>query len=238
MIEDIQTAGTPQLAIFLTDTTDFRIRGNVLRGATVAGVQHFGSGSVLTTGTVEDNVIENCSQAIRLEYMDSCAVLNNRIKNAPSNGLQLFFSSGCRIAGNTVDGGTIRLSASHRTTISENVVSNAPPGNIGIDIGGDDNFIVGNLVTQGQSIGVVVGGDRNHLESNVVNSNSSWGIAFIGDETTYRGNTARNNGGVAGSPPACVAPCSPDFCIYTTSTNNSSLGDNRLPGPPGFPACI
>jgi parallel beta-helix repeat protein len=235
-IEDLQATGTG-LGILLLDTTEFSIRRTTLRHLGT-GIHVGGSGSPTTTGTIEDNILEDCGQAMRLESMDGCAVVNNRVRNAPNNGVQLFNSANCLISKNTLEQATLRLSSSHRTAISHNVISNAPPGNIGIDLGGNDNFVLNNLVTQGASIGILAGGDRNHLEGNISNSNSNWGFAFIGDDNIYRGNTALGNSGVAGSPPACVAPCSPDFCIYSTSTGNSSLGDNRLPGPPAFPACI
>ncbi len=39
-------------------------------------------------------------------------------------------------------------------------------------------------------------------------------------------------GGTNGNPPACVAQCSPDLCIYSASTGNTSNGDNYLPAAP------
>lgn len=237
LVEDLHADGSPgTYGVLLIDVEHFAVRRNLFRDFNTAVLAF--SNSVPTIGTVEDNVIEDCGQAVALNYAEGSAILNNRVKNAPSNGIQILFGKACMISGNTINGGVIRLSATHGTTISHNVVSNAPPGNIGIDLGGDDNLLLENTVTNGASIGIAAGGDRNHLVGNVSNGNSKFGIIISGDDTVYRGNTAMNNSGSAGDPPACAAPCSAEFCVYTGSLNSSSLGDNRLPGPPTAPACI
>ena len=108
---------------------------------------------------------------------------------------------------------------------------------MGLEVGGSDNFILENLITKAGR-GIAIWGERNYVVGNVSNNNSSHGFVFSGNDHVYRGNMARGNAGANGSPGACVAQCSPDLCVYTGSANVTSQGDNFLPGPPTFPACI
>jgi hypothetical protein len=153
----------------------------------------------------------------------------------------LFYSegSGCVIARNTLDGiGSYGMFLqTYRCTLRDNVVSGAGAGGFGIQQNGDDNLILNNVVANGGDRGFAISGDRNNVEGNVANNNGSFGFTIFGTATLYRGNMARGNLGVAGDPPACAAPCSPDLCA-PAALGNTSAGDNFLPGPPGFPACI
>ena len=99
-----------------------------------------------------------------------------------------------------------------------------------------DNTVVGNSCNE-DGAGVYTNFSSNlftgnHVEGNVSNSNGNHGFAFIGDDNVYRRNTARGNAGAVGTPPACVAPCSPDLCIYVGATGNTSNLDNYLPAAP------
>ena len=234
VLEDLEVSGTSGLGIFLNDTTEYAIRRGVFRNTSSAAIFVTGNASPRTTVTVEDNLIESCDEGIRLEQTEGVAVLNNRLRDLNSHGIILLFGRACLVSRNTLEdiGLGIRLSASDRCIISHNVVSNASAGQTRLDIGGDDHLVLENLVTGSGGWGFIVGGDRNQLKDNVSNSNGGHGFAFIGDDNVYRGNTARGNSGTNGNPPACVAQCSADLCIYSASTGNTSNGDNYLPAAP------
>jgi parallel beta-helix repeat protein len=230
VIEDVEADGATGIGIFLDNTTAFAIRRVVFRNTFSTALRANGGASP-ATGTVEHNLVESCAEGFRLENVESVAVLNNRLRNIQSHGIIVLIGSACLVSGNTLEqvGPGIRMFSSN-STISHNVVSNA--ANTGLEISGSDNLVLNNLVTRSGNRGIQIGGDRNHFEGNVSNSNGGHGFAFAGDNNVYRGNTARGNGGTNGSPAGCVAQCSPDLCIYTGSTGNTSNLDNYLPAAP------
>jgi parallel beta-helix repeat protein len=81
----------------------------------------------------------------------------------------------------------------------------------------------GNPVTGSTDTGIEIGGDANHIEDNLLWFNGDFGLVINGVDNVYRGNTARQN-----TPGTCSGSGTTDFC--DNGTNNSSPGDNFLPG--------
>jgi len=238
VIEDLQIRGNGFRGISLERTSGFAVRRNVIGSHVSEGIYVQGESGSPVSGTVEHNVIDAGGEGIRFDNTSGVGALNNRISNMNSHGIIFLFATGCLVADNTIETtvGGLRLSSAQQCTVARNVVSDSG-GQIGLEVGGSDNFILENLVTKANR-GIFVGGNRNHVVGNAANNNSSHGFVFNGNDHVYRGNMARGNAGANGSPPACVAQCSPDLCVYAGSVNVTSRGDNFLPGPPTFPACL
>jgi hypothetical protein len=231
VIEDLKIRDAT-VAILLADTTDYVIRRNVIGGGTSGiNITETGAGN---TGTIEDNLLGQIGgTGMHIEGMQGGAVIGNHVLGTVAEGIRMVGASACRVAENTLKDSSIGLSGTDGTKVTHNIVDGTPDPTLNaLDIGGDDNYVMDNLVSASGRIGIRVAGDRNHLEGNIANANASWGLAFEGDDNVYRGNTARGNGGVAGTPVECSSPCSPDLCIYDTGTGNTSLGDNALPDVP------
>jgi len=235
------------------DLNGFLLDGSGSGASVISGVAHTGLvirngkliqdsvGIRITDGeriVIEDLQIRGAgSTGIYLERTAGFAVRRNVIGSQSAGGIFVQGTVGTP-AGGTVETtvGGLRLLSVNQCTVARNVVSDAG-GQMGLEVGGGDNFILENLVTKAGR-GIAIWGERNYVVGNASNNNSSHGFVFSGNDHVYRGNMARGNAGANGSPPACVAQCSPDMCVYVGSVNVTSQGDNFLPGPPTFPACI
>jgi hypothetical protein len=231
VIEDLEIDGAVS-GILIQNGMQYAVRRNLIRNVTT-GID--GSGGDHTP-RIEDNVIESAEVGITLSGATGGAVTGNRLRDCESNGIGVSGSS-VLVTKNTLYRSGI-FAAGSKFTVSGNVVASTMGSVHGVDIDGDDNYVLDNLVTGAADLGVMISGSRNHLEGNVANLNGSFGFVIDGNLNVYRRNTARGNGGVDGVPFDCSTACSPDLCIVDGSTDNTSLGDNQLPGPPLFPACI
>ncbi|MCP3979508.1 MAG: right-handed parallel beta-helix repeat-containing protein [bacterium] len=83
------------------------------------------------------------------------------------------------------------------------------------------------------NIGILAGGNGVVITDNTVESiTGNAGLLILGNENLFGRNAARGNSGtpVCSTPPPGPGCASPNFC--DSGIGNSSLGDNRMPGPP------
>lgn len=244
VLEDLDVSDASGVGVVLDETTQFAIRRVVVRSTGGFGVEVGDAApGIPVRGTIEDSLIEDTGGGLSISgpsYADgpTVAILNNRISGVSGTGLFYSFGRGCLIARNTIDrpaiyGMFVGLRASK---LHNNVITGAGAFAFGISLSGDHNLILDNVVSANAGRGVVMSSATgNHIEGNVTNSNGGFGLNIYSAGNVYRRNTARGNAGVAGDPPLCAAPCSPDLCVVA---GNTSHGDNYLPGPPTFPGCI
>ncbi|MCP3982138.1 MAG: right-handed parallel beta-helix repeat-containing protein [bacterium] len=150
---------------------------------------------------------------IRVTHVEGASVRENSIANFPRVGIDIFGSSGNAVTGNVVRecGDGISIRSTSGALVADNVVSDNT----------DDGIQFSQTAT------------RNVVERNVMINNERYGLYFESgsDDNTFGRNTARGNGGGSCTfgTPICGTP---DFCDGGTNINNTSFGDNLVPGPP------
>ena len=213
-------------------------------------------------GTIEDNLVQRTAGGIILTAPGegfSLSVRNNRVFEAGTGNAGAFVGYGIVVGGfngsiiaeNTVnaarvDGIFVRQSRSMK--IYNNTVSGSGGNGIRLDPGSFGNLVLDNVaVSNGTALlpiggsGLLVEGGSNTILGNLLNHNLGFGLQFCNANlscgNTFGRNTARfNQGGVTGPCGACggtPALSPPDSCnVVCFPTQNSTFGDNLIPGPP------
>jgi parallel beta-helix repeat protein len=150
------------------------------------------------------------------------AVENEFTSGPTGSGIFLISCKACEISRNLVrDGGEGIFSGGNGSRIEGNVISDV--AYYGVDVGGDNNLVWNNTITNCGADGLYVWGTGNHVERNVLIGNSGYGLNFLTGGNVYRGNTARGNAGTG-----CAGTASgSDFCDGVSG--NTSHGDNYMP---------
>jgi len=213
-------------------------------------------------GTIEDNLVQRTAGGIVLIAPGegfSLAVRNNRVFESGTGGTGAFPGYGIVVAGfsgsivaeNTVsearnDGIFVRQSRGVK--IYNNSVSGSGGNGIHLDSSAFGNLVLDNVATSNGTAqlpiggsGLLVEGGGNMIQGNLLNNNLGYGLQFCNANTacgnTFGRNTARNNQAVVTGPCAACAGTPalfpPDSCnIFCFPTQNSTFGDNLIPGPP------
>jgi hypothetical protein len=202
-----------------------------------------------TNGTVEHCAIRlPGTDGIHVDRGSSFSVRHNRIEVPVNHGIHMLGCYAPLVGENTIsdaDGIAIFFEQTNGGKIYNNVVSRGETHGIVIDGESGDNFLLDNIVRQsgwagapgpgfGGGHGILVDGFRNHLEKNTVNESDACGIIFNGPDNTYGRNMARANDptGSFCNAASCMGLFPPDSC--DNGPNNTSYGDNLIPGPPLF----
>ncbi len=234
LIENVRILTAPFTAgITLDSVSNFRIRDNLIWGASDNGIVIQGTSSTPFSGTIAGNQILDTKAGIVVGIGASIAVINNRIRTSPGGplyGLAVGDTSGCIIADNTVvDAGLegIYLVQSTNCELRDNVVRDAGTVGISLDSNSHDNLLLGNQVTGSGGSGILIDSERNLVQRNQSNSNGEYGLEFgiNAAMNVFRENLARGNPGPQAS---CNPDATDDFCERNMSANTSH-GDNYIP---------
>jgi parallel beta-helix repeat protein len=257
VIEDVKIQFTQGYGIALLNVQNFAVVRNIIVHTGNEGIYIDGTWIdpfTVVDGTIEGNLIRECSRGITLYYGSSVAIRNNRIEAPFGDGI--FISPGpndvdagcvaCLITENTIEeaeNNGMWLSFFEGGKVHNNAVTRSGSEGIFLDWMSRDNLLLDNVVTRSGANGMMIQSDFNHVERNVLNENGigglvpAWGLYFFQGAVgnTYRGNTAQGNPGPPGACPGF--PATTDFCDGSGGANTSPFaamglgGDNLMPGP-------
>lgn len=252
VIEDIQSRDATNVGIRLWSIREVVIRRvNIIDPATHGIWLDRTGGGGFTNGTIEHCAIRlPGNDGIHVDNGSALSIRHNRIEVPSLHGIHVLNSYACLIGENTIsdaDGNGIFVEGSHGIKVYNNVVSRGETNGILVDAQSGDNFLLDNLVRQsgwggfpgpgsGGGSGIVIDGFRNHLEANTVNESDACGLLFNGPNNTFGRNMARANdpSGSFCTAALCTFGFFPPDSCDTNGTNNTSYGDNLIPGPPVF----
>jgi len=234
VIERLKIFSPSNYAFLIASGTGLVVRDNQIWGG--RGIVIGAGFPTIRAATIENNLLENVREGIKIDGAAGVALLGNRVINvtavAPvvAHGIVVFNSQGFVISGNTVssiaDGNGIHAEGCVDGQIEDNVV-NAANGH-GISLLTTHNSRLRNNVSGTNTLtGIRVNGDFNSVEGNLLNQNGQSGLWLDGTTGPSQGNTyGRNSVTSSGTlPGACSNVCDPAQ-ICDDGPNNVSFGDN------------
>ncbi|MCP4003741.1 MAG: right-handed parallel beta-helix repeat-containing protein [bacterium] len=232
-VEDISVKDV-NYGVALIEPVSFGVRRCVTDNTNLSGIYVSGNAATTTSGTIEDNLVENAFETgilVQTE-INGVTVRRNRVRNAgladgaETDGIRVATTGPAEITRNTVTevlGWGIDAQV-ESCSITGNIIEEAGYDGILVAplfaVGAATNCrISGNVMVSNDFYGLRIDGDGNQIDNNVMNNNAVYGIFFNSgaDNNSYQGNIVVDNG---------------TQCILDLGTGNTALAANVLAGSP------
>lgn len=240
-IEDFNITEKASNLIDIQDTTVYFkisncwLRGNNFIGIRLRNIKH---------AIIENNIINNCSDGIKLDFANSnITIKNNTCEYNTNYGVNLGGSDNNTIQNNTIrhnDNDGLLLLDSENNTIINNTITN---NRYGVYLDGDGaylnlNRVINNTITNHTDYGInVQHGNDTIITNNTISHNSKFGINLrYGENNTITRNTILYHTSMPGISVSYMSNCTfvdntlsnnrygiklEGYCINHTISNNS-----------------